>query len=227
MSEYMEKHSVSRLVWAPPGYIGYEEWWQLTEAVRRKPYSVVLFDEIEKAHSDVFNILLQVLDDWRLTDWKWRTINFSNTIIILTSNIAWNKIQDLVEKWTNIDQIYVQIEEDLRQYFRPEFLNRLDDIIIFNPLEEKDILKIVDIILNDFLRVLKSKKIDAEISLSLKTYLANRWYDKVFWARPLKRLVINKIVNPLSSILISWEIKVWDKVLIDLWPDKEIEIKKI
>lgn len=227
MSEYMEKHSVSRLVWAPPGYIWYEEWGQLTEAVRRKPYSVLLFDEIEKAHGDVFNILLQVLDDGRLTDGKGRVVNFSNTIIILTSNIAGQKIQNMIEKWKEIYEIYVSVEEDLRKYFKPEFLNRLDDIIIFNSLKESDILKIVDIVLADFLNLLASKKIVAEVSLTLKTYLANTWYDKDFGARPLKRLITKKLINPLSSMIISGKLTSWDKIEIDLGKNKEVEVKKI
>jgi ATP-dependent Clp protease ATP-binding subunit ClpB len=227
MSEYMEKHSVSRLIWAPPWYIGYEEWGQLTEAVRRKPYSVLLFDEIEKAHPDVFNILLQVLDDGRLTDGKGRVVNFSNTIIILTSNIAGQKIQEMTEKWKEIYEIYVSVEEDLRKYFKPEFLNRLDDIIIFNSLKESDILKIVDIVLTDFLNLLASKKINAKVSLTLKAYLANTWYDKDFWARPLKRLITKKLINPLSSMIISWELVAWDKVEIDLGKNKEIVVNKL
>jgi ATP-dependent Clp protease ATP-binding subunit ClpB len=145
MSEFMEKHSVARLIWSPPWYVWYEEWWQLTEAVRRKPYSVILFDEIEKAHSDVFNILLQVLDDWRLTDWKWRTVNFKNTIIILTSNIWSHKIQELTKIWKTSDEIYNEINSELKNYFKPEFLNRIDDIILFNPLWEEVIIWIIDI----------------------------------------------------------------------------------
>lgn len=227
MSEYMEKHSVSRLIWAPPWYIWYEEWWQLTEAVRRKPYSVILFDEIEKANTDVFNILLQVLDDWRLTDWKWRVVSFTNTIIILTSNIASQKIQELSEKEETNENIYKSVEGELRLIFKPEFLNRLDDIIIFNSLKEKDILKIVEILLSDFISQLKKKKISVEFTLSLKTYLANTWYDKIYWARPLKRLITNKLINPISTKLISSEIKEWDNIIIDLWKNKEIEIKKI
>ena len=144
MSEYMEKHSVSRLVWAPPWYIWYEEGWQLTEAVRRKPYSVILFDEVEKAHKDVFNILLQVLDDGRLTDGKWRIVNFKNTIIILTSNIWSYKIQEMTNQWKNYDEIFEALQDDLKAHFRPEFLNRLDDVILFHPLWKEIILWIVD-----------------------------------------------------------------------------------
>lgn len=226
MSEYMEKHSVSRLIWAPPGYIGHDEGWQITEAVRRKPYSVILFDEVEKAHSDVFNILLQVLDDGRLTDSKWRVINFTNTIIILTSNI-WS--QKIMEKFDN-SSIWEKFDEEIFQmlklHFRPEFLNRLDDIIIFNPLWEEQILTIVDLVLKDISKLLKNKQIKAEFSENLKKHLSNIGYDRDFWARPLKRAINNKIVNLLSSELISWNIKSWDDIFIDLLDNKEIKIQK-
>ncbi len=226
MSEYMEKHSVSRLIWAPPGYIGHDEWWQLTEAVRRKPYSVILFDEVEKAHSDVFNILLQVLDDGRLTDSKWRVVNFTNTIIILTSNIWSQKIQDLTSKNTNYDIIQNELQNDLKLYFRPEFLNRLDDIIVFNPLGEEQILTIVDLVLKDIIKLLKNKQIKAEFSEKLKKHLAKVGYDRDFWARPLKRTINNKIVNLLSSELISWNIGSGDNLFIDIDENKEIKIEK-
>ena len=226
MSEYMEKHSVSRLIWAPPGYIGHDEWWQLTEAVRRKPYSVILFDEVEKAHSDVFNILLQVLDDGRLTDSKWRVVNFTNTIIILTSNIWSQKIQDLTSKNTNYDIIQNELQNDLKLYFRPEFLNRLDDIIIFNPLWEEQILTIVDLILKDISKLLANKKIKAEFSEKLKKYLASVGYDRDFWARPLKRAINNKVVNFLSNKILSWELISGDYIFVDLDENKEIKIEK-
>lgn len=226
MSEYMEKHSVSRLIWAPPGYIGHDEWWQLTEAVRRKPYSVILFDEVEKAHSDVFNILLQVLDDGRLTDSKWRVINFTNTIIILTSNIWSQKIQDLTSKNNNYDIIQNELQNDLKLYFRPEFLNRLDDIIIFNPLWEEQILTIVDLVLKDISKLLSNKKIKAEFSENLKKHLSNIGYDRDFWARPLKRAINNKVVNFLSNKILSWELISGDYIFVDLDENKEIKIEK-
>lgn len=226
MSEYMEKHSVSRLIWAPPGYIGHDEWGQLTEAVRRKPYSVILFDEVEKAHSDVFNILLQVLDDGRLTDSKWRVVNFTNTIIILTSNIWSQKIQDFTSAWKNVEVIQNELQNDLKLYFRPEFLNRLDDIIIFNPLSEGQILSIVDLVLNDLLKLLKNKHIKVEFSNDLKKHLASIGYDRDFWARPLKRAINNKIVNFLSNKILSWELNSGDNIYLDLDENKEVKIEK-
>lgn len=226
MSEYMEKHSVSRLIWAPPGYIGHDEGGQLTEAVRRKPYSVILFDEVEKAHSDVFNILLQVLDDGRLTDSKWRVVNFTNTIIILTSNIWSQKIQDLTSKNTNYDIIQNELQNDLKLYFRPEFLNRLDDIIIFNPLWEEQILTIVDLVLKDISKLLANKKIKAEFSENLKKYLASVGYDRDFWARPLKRAINNKVVNFLSNKILSSELISGDNIFVDLDENKEVKIIK-
>ena len=195
MSEYMEKFSVQRLIWAPPGYVWYEEWWQLTEAVRRKPYSVILFDEIEKAHKDVFNTLLQVLDDWRLTDSKWRTVDFKNTVIIMTSNAK---------------------EDELKSIFRPEFINRIDDIINFNPLDKELIKGILDVLLKDVTKILESKNISAKYSDNLKDYLIKVWFDKGFWARPMKRAITNVIMNPLSSKLISWEVKSWDSITLDV-----------
>ncbi|MDD3145184.1 MAG: AAA family ATPase [Candidatus Gracilibacteria bacterium] len=226
MSEYMEKHSVSRLIGAPPGYIGHDEGGQLTEAVRRKPYSVILFDEVEKAHSDVFNILLQVLDDGRLTDSKGRVVNFSNTIIILTSNIGSQKIQDLTSKNTSYDIIQNELQNDLKLYFRPEFLNRLDDIIIFNPLGEEQILTIVDLVLKDLSKLLKNKHIKAEFSSELKKHLASIGYDRDFGARPLKRAINNKIVNFLSNKILSGELNSGDNIFVDLDENKEIKIEK-
>ncbi len=226
MSEYMEKHSVSRLIWAPPWYIGHDEGWQLSEAVRRKPYSVILFDEVEKAHKDVFNVLLQVLDDWRITDSKWRTINFSNTIIILTSNIWSYKIQDLTKEWKSNDEILDNLESDLRENFRPEFLNRLDDIIVFNPLWKDEILNIVDLVLKDIFKLLSKKWIKAEVSDDLKKHLASVWFDRDFWARPLKRTITNKLVNYLSNKILSWELSKWDSIYLDIDDNKNIYYKK-
>ena len=207
MSEYMEKHSVSRLVWAPPWYIWYEEGWQLTEAVRRKPYSVILFDEVEKAHKDVFNILLQVLDDGRLTDGKWRIVNFKNTIIILTSNIWSYKIQEMTNQWKSYDDIFEALQDDLKVHFRPEFLNRLDDVILFHPLWKEIILWIVDNLLAELKNKLKEKNISISFWEKIKDFLINVWYDKDFGARPLKRAITKHILNNISSKIISWEIK--------------------
>ena len=226
MSEYMEKHAVSRLVWAPPWYIWYEEWWQLTEAVRRKPYSVILFDEVEKAHKDVFNILLQILDDWRLTDWKWRIVNFKNTIIILTSNIWSYKIQDMTKEGKDYEEILNSLQEDLREHFRPEFLNRLDEIILFHPLGKEVILWIIENLLLEITQKLKSKNISVKFSEKIKDFLGNIWYDRDFWARPLKRAVTKYILNNISNKLIAWDIKDWDEILVDLWENKEVIVKR-
>lgn len=226
MSEYMEKHSVSRLVWAPPWYIWYEEGWQLTEAVRRKPYSVILFDEVEKAHKDVFNILLQVLDDGRLTDGKWRIVNFKNTIIILTSNIWSYKIQEMTNQWKSYDEIFEALQDDLKVNFRPEFLNRLDDVILFHPLWKEIILWIVDNLLAELKNKLKEKNISISFWEKIKDFLINVWYDKDFGARPLKRAITKHILNNISSKIISWEIKEWDTFELDIDDNKNIIVKK-
>jgi len=220
MSEYMEKFSVQRLIWAPPGYVWYEEWWQLTEAVRRKPYSVILFDEIEKAHPDVFNILLQVLDDWRLTDSKWRTVNFKNTIIILTSNIWSKKIASLIEQKKSEEEINKEMLNELKNYFRPEFLNRIDDIIIYNPIDGETILKIVDILLKDVSKTLEAKNIKVNFSKELKEYLVKIWFDSEFWARPMKRAITNVVLNELSNFILKDELKPWDEVTLSIENDK-------
>ncbi len=199
MSEYMEKHAVSRLVGAPPGYVGYEEGGQLTEAVRRKPYSVVLFDEIEKAHSDVFNILLQVLDDGRLTDNKGVTVDFKNTIIILTSNIASDKIMEFKDP----EDRQKAVKDELRLYFKPEFLNRLDDIIIFNPLGIEEIVKIVDILLLNIKEKLKERSIELELTQSAKEYIAKEGFDPVYGARPLKRALYEEVEDRLAELILS------------------------
>jgi ATP-dependent Clp protease ATP-binding subunit ClpB len=195
MSEYMEKHAVSRLIGSPPGYVWHEEGGQLTEAVRRKPYSVILFDEVEKAHPDVFNTLLQVLDDGRLTDSKWRTVDFKNTIIIMTSNIK---------------------EENLKTFFRPEFLNRIDDIVKFNSLDENVIIWIIDILLENVSKLLEAKWIKATFSDNLKKYIAKTGYDQEFGARPLKRAITNIISNSLSVKLLNWEVNSWDNIILDI-----------
>lgn len=211
MSEYMEKHSVSRLVGAPPGYVGYDEGGQLTEAVRRKPYSVVLLDEIEKAHSDVFNILLQVLDDGRLTDNKGVTVNFTNTIIIMTSNIGSHLISDEIEKSGGEmnDAQYVELQnklmEQLRKTIRPEFLNRIDDVVVFHPLNREHIRSIVDIQLQRIYRMLGKNNVTLNVSENVKEWLAVRGYDPVYGARPLKRVIQTQIVNQIAKQLIQRE----------------------
>ena len=199
MSEYMEKHSASRLVGAPPGYVGYDEGGQLTEAVRRKPYSVVLFDEIEKAHPDVFNTLLQVLDDGRLTDNKGVTIDFKNTIIIMTSNIASDKIMEFRDP---IDREKA-VNSELKKYFKPEFLNRLDDIVIFNPLDMKAITKIVDILFRDIEKKLANRDIKVILSDSAKAYIAEAGFDPVYGARPLKRALYDVVEDRLAELILE------------------------
>ncbi|MDZ7720473.1 MAG: ATP-dependent chaperone ClpB [Balneolaceae bacterium] len=211
MSEYMEKHSVSRLIGAPPGYVGYDEGGQLTEAVRRKPYSVILLDEIEKAHPDAFNILLQVLDDGRLTDNKGVTVNFTNTIIIMTSNIGSHLISEEIEKsGGEMDEdtyrdLQAQLLEKLRKTIRPEFLNRIDDVVVFHPLDQSHIRQIVDIQLRRVEKMLGRNKVSLKISDKAKDWLATRGYDPVYGARPLKRLIQTEIVNQLAKQLIKRE----------------------
>lgn len=211
MSEYMEKHSVSRLIGAPPGYVGYDEGGQLTEAVRRKPYSVVLLDEIEKAHPDTFNVLLQVLDDGRLTDNKGVTVDFTNTIIIMTSNIGSHLISEQLEKTAGVmdDEMYSSLQskllEQLRRAIRPEFLNRIDDIVIFHPLDQNHIRSIVDIQLRRVEAMLLKNKVSLSVSDKVKDWLAVRGYDPVYGARPLKRLIQSQIVNQLAKHLIRRE----------------------
>ncbi len=211
MSEYMEKHSVSRLVGAPPGYVGYDEGGQLTEAVRRKPYSVVLLDEIEKAHSDVFNILLQVLDDGRLTDNKGVTVDFTNTIIIMTSNIGSHLISEEIEKSdgdmdnTTYMELQNKLMAQLKKAIRPEFLNRIDDVVIFHPLDRQHIREIVDIQLKRIYRMLEKNNVKLSVSDKVMDWLAARGYDPVYGARPIKRVIQTQIVNPLAKQLIKRE----------------------
>ncbi|MEX0686901.1 MAG: ATP-dependent chaperone ClpB [Balneolales bacterium] len=209
MSEYMERHSVSRLVGAPPGYVGYEEGGQLTEAVRRKPYSVILLDEIEKAHPDVFNILLQVLDDGRLTDNKGVTVNFTNSIVIMTSNIGSHLIQMKIEETNGrfskemYDEMQSSLLDMLKQTIRPEFLNRIDDVIVFHPLEKQDIRKIVDIQLQRVYKLLSKNKVSLEVADPVKDWLATRGFDPQFGARPLKRLIQTQVINKLATLLLG------------------------
>jgi ATP-dependent Clp protease ATP-binding subunit ClpB len=199
MSEYMEKHAASRLVGAPPGYVGYDEGGQLTEAVRRKPYSVVLFDEIEKAHPDVFNTLLQVLDDGRLTDNKGVTIDFKNTIIIMTSNIASDKIMQFTDK----DEREKAVNDELKRHFKPEFLNRLDDIVIFNPLDLEAITSIVDIMFSSIKTKLASREIEIGLTPAAKAYIAEAGFDPVYGARPLKRALYDEVEDRLAELILE------------------------
>ena len=212
MSEYMEKHTVSRLIGAPPGYVGYEEGGQLTEAIRRRPYRVILLDEIEKAHPDVFNVLLQIFDDGRLTDGQGRTVNFKNCVIIMTSNIGSSRIQ---ENTDNYERMKTGVMEEVRSKFRPEFLNRLDDMIVFHPLTEDDIKKIIEIQLTDLRKRLEEKNMEVSLTKSAKDELAKEGFDKIYGARPLKRVIQKRIENVLSSMIIKGEIKEGEKVVID------------
>jgi len=214
MSEYMEKHTVSRLIGAPPGYVGYEEGGFLTEAVRRKPYSVILLDEIEKAHNDVFNILLQILDDGRLTDGHGRTVDFKNTVIIMTSNIGSQWITELDEK--NEEEMNKRITEAMKNNFKPEFLNRVDDTIIFHRLNLEGIEKIVEIQIEELKNILKGKKLTMEISEKAKKLLAKEGFDPVYGARPLKRVIQNEVQNVLAMKLLNGEVKEGSHIIIDV-----------
>ena len=208
MSEYMEKFSVSRLIGAPPGYVGYEEGGQLTEAVRRKPYSVVLLDEIEKAHPDVFNILLQVLDDGRITDSQGRTVDFKNTIIILTSNLGSPYILEGITPEGEISQeARDKVDALLKQQFRPEFLNRLDDIIYYKPLMKTEIYKIVDLMLAELGKRLEDKRLSIEVTDAAKEAIVNQGYDQNFGARPLKRFIQRRIETLIAKKIIADELE--------------------
>ncbi len=223
MSEYMEKHAVARMIGSPPGYIGYEEGGQLTEAVRRHPYSVILFDEIEKAHPEVFNLLLQILDDGRLTDAKGRTVNFKNTIIIMTSNLGSEIILQAEGKIT--PEIENKLKQIVQQSFRPEFINRLDDIIIYHALSKEDIEKIVDLQLNELKQKLLEQDIKVEFTPNLKKYLATQGYDVNFGARPLKRLIDREVTDELAWLIINKKLLPNQNIKID-YKNNKLEIKK-
>ncbi|MGA3163202.1 MAG: ATP-dependent chaperone ClpB [Verrucomicrobiota bacterium] len=220
MSEYMEKHTVSRLIGAPPGYVGYEEGGQLSEAVRRRPYSVVLFDEIEKAHHDVFNVLLQVLDDGRLTDGQGRTVDFKNTIVIMTSNIGSPIIQEFFMEGKNSASAQLDIEDkvmaELKRHFRPEFLNRVDDVIIFQSLDEEDLARIVDIQLARLEKRLEQQQLTLDVDKAAKALLAKEGYDPQFGARPLKRAIQERLLNPLATQLLEGSFKPGDKIKVSV-----------
>ncbi len=215
MSEYMEKHSVSRLVGAPPGYVGYEEGGQLSEAIRRRPYSVVLLDEVEKAHPDVFNILLQVLDDGRITDSQGRTVDFRNSVIVMTSNIGSEYILDVSGDDEKYELMQKRVVEALRSHFRPEFLNRVDDIILFHTLNRSELRQIVGIQLKRVQKVLAEQKITLELSSAAQDYLADMGYDPVYGARPLKRAIQRQLENPLATKLLEGTFTVGDGILVD------------
>ena len=218
MSEYMEKHAVSRLIGAPPGYVGYEEGGQLTEAVRRRPYAVVLFDEIEKAHPDVFNVFLQIMDDGRLTDGKGRNVDFKNTIIIMTSNIGSAYLQQASANAEKQEEAHEQVMEALRAHFKPEFLNRVDDIIFFNPLRKEQLTKIVDLRLRDLQNLLAARHITLELTQKAKELIFTEGYDPVYGARPLKRAIQRLVQDPLAMKILDGEVLHGDTIPVDVDP---------
>ena len=220
MSEYMEKYSVSRLIGAPPGYVGYDEGGQLTEAVRRKPYSVVLFDEIEKAHPDVFNVLLQVLDDGRITDSQGRTVDFKNTILIMTSNIGSSYLLDGIEEDGTIKkEAEDMVMNDLRAHFRPEFLNRLDEIIMFKPLTKDNIGGIINLLIEDVNKRLADKQLSIELTSAAKQYIVDNGYDPVYGARPLKRYLQKHVETQAAKLILEGNISEGDVILLDVEND--------
>ena len=216
MSEYMESHSVSRLVGAPPGYVGYDEGGQLTEAVRRNPYSIVLFDEIEKAHKDVFNILLQILDDGRITDSQGRTVDFKNTIIIMTSNLG---SEFILENVPDKDKL---VMDELKRTFKPEFINRIDEIIMFKSLDKKTVYEILDKIISDIEKRLDDKKIKLNLTSAAKDYIINNSFDEKYGARPIKRFVSRNLETLLATEIINDNIKFGETVNIDVKDDQLI-----
>ena len=223
MSEYMEKHTVARLIGAPPGYIGYDEGGQLTEAVRRHPFSVILFDEIEKAHHDVFNVFLQVLDDGRLTDSQGRTVDFKNTVLIMTSNIGSPQILEAQQRHASYDEVRSLVMAELREHFRPEFLNRVDEIVVFHPLETEQLAKIVEIQLERLRARLTERRISLSVTTEALRHLGERGYDPVFGARPLKRLIQQEIETPMARQLVKGELRDGDTATVEL-KDRHIVI---
>jgi ATP-dependent Clp protease ATP-binding subunit ClpB len=224
MSEYMEKHAVARLIGAPPGYVGYEEGGQLTEAVRRRPYAVILFDEIEKAHPDVFNILLQILDDGRLTDSQGRTVDFRNTVIIMTSNIGSQHILEHAQSsWETAERLVMQ---GLRQHFKPEFLNRVDDVIIFHQLSREQLEHIVELQLGHLDKLLGDRKMTLELTPEAKRLLAEEGYDPIFGARPLKRAIQRMVQNPLAMAVLEGKFGEGDHILVSIGPDGGLSFVK-
>jgi ATP-dependent Clp protease ATP-binding subunit ClpB len=223
MSEYQEKHTVSRLIGAPPGYVGYDEAGQLTEAVRRRPYSVVLFDEVEKAHPEVLNVLLQLLDDGRLTDGKGRTVDFKNVVVIMTSNLG---SQFLAEQTGELAEgVRRQVTEALRQHFRPEFLNRIDEIIFFHALGLEHMTSIVDIQLRGLLKRLEDRKIHVELTDAARKFLVSEGYDPMYGARPLKRTIQRRVLDPLAMRVLEGDFREGDRVVVDVG-DNELRFEK-
>jgi len=214
MSEFQERHTVSRLVGAPPGYVGYEEAGQLTEAVRRRPYSVVLLDEIEKAHADVFNILLQILDDGRLTDAQGRTVDFKNTVVIMTSNLGADRIQAHARKKESFDDLKEDLMLLLRGHFRPEFLNRIDEVIVFRALTKEQVVQIAGLLLDKVARRLRAQHIEVQFNDEAVEYLAERGFDPEFGARPLRRTIQRQLENELSKLLLEGKLSEGDSVAV-------------
>jgi ATP-dependent Clp protease ATP-binding subunit ClpB len=214
MSEYQEKHTVARLLGAPPGYVGYDEGGQLTELVRRRPYAVVLFDEIEKAHPDVFNVLLQILDDGRLTDGQGRTVDFRNTVLIMTSNLAGQLIQEMSDR--TFEEVRDAVNVVLRDHFRPEFLNRVDEVVVFKPLTEQQLTKIVDIQLVRLEKRLADRRIKLVVTDAARRLLAQRGWDPVYGARPLKRAIQRMVQDPLAMQLLEGKFSEGDTVEVDV-----------
>jgi ATP-dependent Clp protease ATP-binding subunit ClpB len=227
MSEYMEKHAVARLIGAPPGYVGYEEGGQLTEAVRRRPYCVILFDEIEKAHHDVFNVLLQILDDGRLTDGQGRVVDFKNTVVIMTSNIGSQRILEFSGKTESgaYEVMKEAVLGEMRQHFRPEFLNRVDEVVVFHSLSEADLKQILEIQLQRLRSRLAERNIDIELTAEAATHLAREGYDPVYGARPLKRAIQKELETKIGRRLLAGEIRDGDKVIVD-WKNGEFTFSR-
>jgi len=227
MSEYMEKHTVARLIGAPPGYVGYDEGGQLTEVVRRRPFSVILFDEIEKAHHDVFNVLLQVLDDGRLTDSQGRTVDFKNTVLIMTSNIGSPQILEAQQQGASYEQVRTVVMGELRQHFRPEFLNRVDEVVVFHPLGTEHLVKIVEIQLERLRSRLAERRIPLAITPAALQHLGARGYDPVYGARPLKRLIQQELETPIARLLVKGELRDGDTASLDLKNDQLVLVPTV
>jgi ATP-dependent Clp protease ATP-binding subunit ClpB len=224
MSEYGERHAVARLIGAPPGYVGYEEGGQLTEAIRRRPYAVVLFDEIEKAHPEVFNVFLQILDDGRLTDSKGREVNFKNTVIIMTSNVGSEYIHNFSKGQLSEDEMQRAVESELHQRFKPEFLNRIDDVIVFHSLDKAQIKQIIGIQLKKLAKLIEERGLTIEISDGAKDRIADEGYDPAFGARPLKRALQRLIIDPLAIRLLDGTFKPGDTVFVNAGASGKVEL---
>ncbi|MCY7276254.1 MAG: AAA family ATPase, partial [Phormidesmis sp. CAN_BIN44] len=227
MSEYMEKHSVSRLIGAPPGYVGYEEGGQLTEAVRRRPFSVILFDEIEKAHPDVFNVMLQILDDGRVTDSQGRTVDFKNSIIIMTSNIGSQYILDLAGDDTQYEEMRSRVMDAMRSSFRPEFLNRIDEIIIFHSLNRAELREIVKLQVQRLEKRLSDRKMSLKLSDSALDFLVEVGFDPVFGARPLKRAIQRELETQIAKAILRSEFNEGDTIFVDVGETERLEFRRL